>query len=410
MARDAQILTSQAPATRRIGFRDLLAPMTPEEFLDGHFDRTPLHLPGPAGRFAGVFTWEQAAVLLNMTTLWSASTLKVVLDGKLVRTEDYCVSQQNRDGAPVPQPDPKRVQALVRQGAAISLNFVETMSPEIAAIAAALQCWFDGEAVCNIYCSWSGHQGFASHFEFHDVFVLQIDGTKVWNVYEGRFDQAAHIEGYSSDSFPDDFHANARGAVQMEARMTPGDVLYIPRGQYHDALATSDASMHLTFGVEFLSGFYFLGAIADALQQEPFFRQTLPRFDRPEAHRAHLLKLAEQTHACMLKPGLARNIRKQQRLRAFARCFPSYALPSAEPPQVFRVRSLRTQVVGRGAGWRLERPNGGHDLSAEDARLAEWLLPRDYFSAGEAVAAHGGEMPVAAALERFRAIGLIDEI
>ncbi|MGH6620005.1 MAG: hypothetical protein ACREF6_10715, partial [Alphaproteobacteria bacterium] len=91
MARDAQILTNQAPAARRIGFRDLLAPMTPEEFLDGHFDRNPLHFPGPAGRFADVFTWEQAAALLNMTTLWSASTLKVVLDGKLVRTEDYCV-------------------------------------------------------------------------------------------------------------------------------------------------------------------------------------------------------------------------------------------------------------------------------------------------------------------------------
>lgn len=410
MTRDARIPTNQAPRTRRIGFRDLLAPMTPEDFLDGHFDRNPLHCHGPADRFAGVFTWEQAATLLNMTTLWSASTLKVVLDGKLVRAEDYCVSQQNRDGAPVPQPDPERVQALVRQGAAISLNFVETMSPEIAAIAAALQCWFDGEAVCNIYCAWSGHQGLASHFEFHDAFVLQIDGTKVWNVYEGRFDQAAHIEGYHSDSFTDDFHAKARGAAQMEARMAPGDVLYIPRGQYHDALATSDASMHLTFGVEFLSGFYFLGAIADALQQEPFFRQTLPRFDNPDAHRAHLLKLAEQVHAYMLKPGLARTIRKQQRQRAFAHCFPSYALPSAEPPQVFRVRSLRTQVVRHGPGWRLERPNGGHDLSDDDGRLAEWLLPQDYFTTGEAVAAHGGDLPVTAVLERFRVIGLIDEI
>lgn len=410
MSQNVQVLTNKAPLPRRIGTRDLLAPMTPEQFLDDYFDRKPLHLPGPTHRFDAVFSWDKAAALLNMTTLWSASTLKVVLDGKLFRPEEYCRSQQNRDGAPIPQPDPKKVQALIRQGATISLNFVETMSPELAAIAAALQCRFDGETVCNIYCSWNGQQGFASHFDFHDVFVLQIAGTKTWNIYEGQFDEAANIPGYRSDSFPDDYTAKARGAIEMVATMTPGDVLYIPRGRYHDALATSEASLHLTFGVEFMSACYFIGAIADSLQQEPFFRQPLPRFDTPEAHRAHLQKLADLVHAQMVKPSVARGIRDQQRLRALAHGFPFYAMPSADPPPLFRVRSLRTRLVRRGPAWRLERPNGAQELSADEAKMAEWLLPQDYFSADEAVAAFGATAPVTAILERFRAIGLIHEI
>jgi hypothetical protein len=70
---------------------------------------------------------------------------------------------------------------------------------------------------------------------------------------------------------------------------------------------------------------------------------------------------------------------------------------------------LRTRLVRRGAAWRLERPRGGQDLDADDAALAEWLLPQDFFTADEAVAAFGG-MPVAEPLRRLQAIGLIDEI
>ena len=384
--------------------------MTPEDFLDRHFDREPLHLPGAPDRFSEVFSWDKAAAFLDMTTLWSASTLKVVLDGKMVRPADYCVPEQTRDGAPVQQPDPARVQALIRRGATISLNFVETLSPEIAAIAAALQCWLNGETVCNIYCSWSGHQGFQTHFDFHDVFVLQIDGKKVWNIYEGQFDQAANIDGYRSNSFSDEYTLKARGKVQMEVAMAPGDVLYIPRGRYHDALATSEATLHLTFGVEFLSGCYFLGAIANNLLDDPFFRKVLPRFDGKEAHRAHMQALADKVHAYMLKPGLARAVREQQRRRVFAHCFPSYVLPSAAAKRILRVRSLRTRLVRRGPGWRLDRPQGACDLSADEARLAAWLLPQDFVTADEIAAAHGDGASTAAALDRLSAIGLIDAI
>jgi ribosomal protein L16 Arg81 hydroxylase len=410
MSQSIPTLKNEAAPAGRIRFRDLLHPMAPEEFLDRYFDREPLHLPGPANRFSETFSWDRVSALLDMTTIWSASTLKVVLDGKLVHPAEYCSAGQTRDGASIQQPNPAQVQALIRRGATISLNFVETISPEIARIAAALQCWLNGETVCNIYCSWSGHQGFQTHFDFHDVFVLQIDGKKVWNVYEGQFDEAANIDGYRSNSFSDDYILKTRGRVAKEVTMTPGDVLYIPRGRYHDALATSEATLHLTFGVEFLSGCYFVGAIANNLQDDPFFRQVLPRFDQPDAHLAHMQKLADHVHAYMLQPDLAQGIREQQRRRVFAHCFPSYVLPTATPKQIFRVRGLRTRLVRRGPGWRLERPQGAWDLSGDEASLAEWALAQDFFTADEAAAAHGDGASMVKALERLHSIGLIDAI
>ena len=37
-----------------------------------------------------------------------------------------------------------------------------------------------------------------------------------------------------------------KGRVAEEILMRPGDLLYLPRGQFHDALASTDASIHVT--------------------------------------------------------------------------------------------------------------------------------------------------------------------
>jgi hypothetical protein len=85
-------------------------------------------------------------------------------------------------------------------------------------------------------------------------------------------------------------------------------------------------------------------------------------------------------------------------------------LPSAAAKQILRVRSLRARLVRRGPGWRLERPQGTCDLSADEARLAAWLLPQDFVTADEIAAAHGDGASTAAALDRLSAIGLVDAI
>lgn len=410
MSQTAKSGSNLPPAPERIGFRDLLSPVTPEDFLDGVFGREALHLPGPSNRFDEIFCWNDVSKLLNMSTLWSSATLKMVLDGRSLEADEYCAPNQNRDGAPVAQPEPARVQALIRQGATVSLNLIETMTPEVAAIAAALQCWFNGETVCNVYCSSGGHQGFQSHFDVHDVFVLQIAGTKTWNIYEGQFEETVNLEGYRSNSFPDEYNQEARGPVQMQPVMTPGDVLYIPRGRYHDALASSESSLHLTFGVEFLSGFHFLSAIAAGLMEDSFVRQPLPRFDRPEAHRAHMKQLADHVHAYTSQPMLSKVMRDQQRKRAFTYCLQNYEMPAGEPKPVLRVKSLHARVVRRGAAFRLERPGNACDLSREEARLADWILPQDYFLVDEAESAFGEDLPVATLLDRFQNVGLLEAV
>lgn len=231
-------------------FRQIVSPVLPEEFFGAIWDQRAAHIPGAAEKFKHVFSWEEFNRLLNMSKLWSDRSMKIVLDGQNLDLAEYGRVGQTREGYQANIPDPEQTIQLLRRGATVILDLIETLSPSVAAVSAALQTATGGVAVCNAYCSWRAHQGFMAHFDTTDVFALHIEGTKVWRVYEGRADNAIDVEGYNYGTFEPEHHARAKGNLLEEIEMTAGDVLYLPRGQYHEALASSDASLHLSFGID----------------------------------------------------------------------------------------------------------------------------------------------------------------
>ncbi len=74
----------------KTSFRDLLAPITPEEFFERVYGREPLHIPGRPNKFAGLFGWDAFNGLVNKTTLWSDSTMILVMDGRNLTANEYC--------------------------------------------------------------------------------------------------------------------------------------------------------------------------------------------------------------------------------------------------------------------------------------------------------------------------------
>src|SRR3546814_20325604 len=77
------------------------------------------------------------------------------------------------------------------------------------------------------------------------------------------------------------------GKVAEQIRMQPGDLLYIPRGRYHDALASENGALHIAFGVTLPKPLDLLGIIWEAAVQDPELRADLP-------HRADGEALAKQ--------------------------------------------------------------------------------------------------------------------
>ncbi len=91
--------------------------------------------------------------------------------------------------------------------------------------------------------------------------------------------------------------------------MRPGDLLYLPRGRFHDALALSGSSVHVSFGCNETTGLDWLGHFLVRAIADSSFRAYLPNAEIPageQALRAHLDMLVDRLKTMALnQEGLA---------------------------------------------------------------------------------------------------------
>ena len=94
----------------------------------------------------------------------------------------------------------------------------------------------------NAYATPGGAQGFAVHHDTHDVFVLQVAGTKRWRVYAPVLELPLKDQRWSPE-------LGDPGDPVMDFTLEAGDTLYLPRGWPHEAFAAEADSLHLTVGL-----------------------------------------------------------------------------------------------------------------------------------------------------------------
>jgi bifunctional lysine-specific demethylase and histidyl-hydroxylase MINA len=256
-------------------FADLIAPIGEDTFFAEYHDQKPLHIQAPApDKLDDVMSWDALSEILNMTAIWSPSNLKLYLDSIAIPVEKYCRQAIDRNNQQSMQPDAGKVKSLLRRGASIVANDIDTLTPGLIAVTDALERRLGGKVQSNLYCSWQQHQAFPTHFDTHEVFALHVAGEKVWKIYEGRLENPIANDAYKN--VDDGFNETHRGALLDEVTLRPGDVLYIPRGQYHDALASSEGCIHLSFGVTHIIGFDVMTMLFEHALADPAFRSNIP--------------------------------------------------------------------------------------------------------------------------------------
>ena len=257
-------------------FQQLLDPMTPERFFEEHHGRRPLHVRGAADKFASVMSWATLNRILGMA-VWGSYSMQLMMDRQRVPPAAYCRSTVDRNQQRQMQPDAEQVMALVRRGASLLLNEIETLHPGVLAVVETLEAALGAKSSGNLYCSWKERQAFDSHCDKHDVYALQIIGEKRWNVYRGRADNPIEHPAFKNVSQAE--NDRMKGAVAEQVLMRPGDLLYLPRGQFHDALASSEASVHVTFSCSEPNGLDWLSMLWELAVGDSRIRADLPRAD-----------------------------------------------------------------------------------------------------------------------------------
>ena len=333
---------------------------------------TPLTTDGSRTLINGTFDWVYEEELMN----YYADGWRWSPDGRSI-----AYWQLNAD----------QVKDFLRRGATLVANDIDHLSPGLTAFADAMERALGGKVQGNLYTSSRRRQGFGAHFDTHDVYAVHVEGTKTWHIYEGRATDP--IPHPSFKFLGREYHEKAKGALLMDVHMEPGDLLYLPRGQYHDALADEGGTVHVAFGITYPIGLDVVSFLFERVVAEPEFRANLPRRGGPDAGRAlsaHLARLGDKISAILAEPKTAAQITELQRGFRYPRH--AYELPAllTEPADDrFRVRAKGIRMVQQGGRFGLVREGSraATEVPADVSAMVSWVLERREFSRNELAAA-----------------------
>ncbi len=201
--------------------------------------------------------------------------------GMLLMTDASRRIEEREFVSPAGAVDRRAVARLYEGGATVILNQLQQSDGALAALCRSLEGVFSCHVQTNTYLTPPSSQGFRTHYDNHDVFVIQIEGEKTWRLhdqpvaapYRGeQFEAGVHPVGEPSETFI----------------LRAGDCAYVPRGLMHDAATSGDQpSLHITCGLIVRTwADLVLEAVSEVCVEDPAFRRSLPAgFARPEFDR-----------------------------------------------------------------------------------------------------------------------------
>jgi lysine-specific demethylase/histidyl-hydroxylase NO66 len=167
-----------------------------------------------------------------------------------------------------------KVLAVIADGSTLVLQGLHRTWPPLVDFGARLADELGHPIQINAYITPPQNQGFAPHYDVHDVFVLQVSGRKHWTVHEPVVENPLDHQPFGG--FKAEIAERVTEAALIDTVLEPGDALYLPRGAIHSAQALGDTSIHLTVGVHALTRYQLARWLLDAVQDDPALRASLP--------------------------------------------------------------------------------------------------------------------------------------
>ncbi|WP_159802188.1 cupin domain-containing protein [Arthrobacter zhaoguopingii] len=245
-------------------------------------------------KFAREF-WGQTALLTrgagDFSDLFSADAVDELISRRGLRTPFLRVAKEGTTfpdssftapagvGATISdQLDDTALWRKFADGATLVLQALHRTWEPIAEFNARLSTELGHPVQANAYITPPQNRGFDDHYDVHDVFVLQIEGTKRWIIHEPVLPDPLRDQVWTDRRAA--VADAAKGEAYIDTVLEPGDVLYLPRGWLHAAQAQGEVSIHLTLGIHSWTRYALAEQLAQAalalLRDDPEMRRTLP--------------------------------------------------------------------------------------------------------------------------------------
>jgi len=246
----------------------LLNPISQQDFQQDYFGQKHLYIPGlqdAPKQAEKLFNWKALNKLLNKGS--GQLNLRIVQDSL-----NYLIQ---KDGANL-----KEILYKLRKGGTLVLEGIDQRDDKLACFCDALSAEIGAKTRINLYLSCPDKAGYPLHYDTHDFFIIQVYGHKKWEIFPQTIQDpllpaksfsSPHHSSHKADQSPPD-----ESQRLTEFVINPGDVLYVPKGYWHRAMAQIEPSLHLTVGLYMPTGMDLMHWLLDRLKDKAGFRKSFP--------------------------------------------------------------------------------------------------------------------------------------
>lgn len=253
-----------------------------------------------------------------------------------------------------------KVMGLFAEGATIVLQGLHRSWAPLLTFSQDLAADLGHPVQVNAYITPAQNQGFSDHYDVHDVFVMQVHGTKRWIIHDPVLRDPMRDEPWAERA--EEVAQAAQHPPLLDIVLEPGDCLYLPRGYIHAAKAQGGVTAHLTIGIQQWTAQHvaesMLGVAKAHLRNDGDLRRSLPLgvdlrspadvADQVDQARAALIRAIEQMSPADLASSLAARARDAQRAEPVRPLAQLAAAEELTPADVLRPRAHAMADLSRG--------------------------------------------------------------
>lgn len=250
-------------------FENILSPHTVEDFFNTYHEKEILYIKRNDDKYYhNILTPKEISDYLERQDVFYPS-LRIVKNGKEIPSAEYTqksvpIGHHRKDG--IIHTD--KAFALFNSGATFVIQAGQRYFNHLSHCCLQLSKKFNSPVQANLYITPNQSQGFNPHWDTHDVFVLQISGTKTWHLYGFEKELPTKNQSFVSKDY--------KKEPLQTLQLNPGDFLYVPRGYVHDAMADDGISAHITIGILSFTWARFFNEVFPQLEELKTFREAVP--------------------------------------------------------------------------------------------------------------------------------------
>ncbi|MDQ1743200.1 MAG: bifunctional lysine-specific demethylase and histidyl-hydroxylase [Pseudonocardiales bacterium] len=213
---------------------------------------------------------------------------------------DYKYYQYGRDANDVLMADwinPVAAAEFLEQGATFIFALLDRTIPGVATFCRSLSTALGLPISADAFLTPKYSQSLDRHYDRVSSFIVQVEGEKYWELWSPTApgplsDYHPWMPTELEDSEHDRLFSNE---PTLKYKLTPGSVLWLPRGWVHNVHTEEEPSLHLTFGIPDITGHTVARVVLDMLADVPELREDLPLhfWERPSTMQETLARSVE---------------------------------------------------------------------------------------------------------------------